>query len=186
MSEEAIRLRRGHRDDAPALADFAARTFAETFGPDNDPADMALHLTSKYGVARQTQELTDPDYLTLLMEEADGRLIAYAQVRRSVPPECVTTDGPVELHRFYVDASFHGRGLAAGLMDAVLDAAAELGGRSLWLNVWSRNARAIRFYEKCGYREVGSIVFHLGSDPQHDLVLARILAPDQPLVDGPG
>lgn len=43
----------------------------------------------------------------------------------------------------------------------------------LWLGVNSQNGRAIRFYEKSGFRRVGSKPFRLGSTVEHDFVLER-------------
>ena len=69
-------IRPGTAADAAALADFAARTFAETFAADCAPADMEEHLARAYGIAQQTAELTDPGTATLLAEEA-GTLVGY-------------------------------------------------------------------------------------------------------------
>jgi len=41
--------------------------------------------------------------------------------------------------------------------------------------VWERNPRAIAFYRKCGFAEVGTHTFVFGTDRQRDLVLARAL-----------
>ena len=60
-------------------------------------------------------------------------------------------------------------------MQASLRAAAEAGGRGIWLGVNSQNARAIRFYEKSGFRKVGTKSFSLGSTVEHDFVLERAL-----------
>jgi ribosomal protein S18 acetylase RimI-like enzyme len=45
----------------------------------------------------------------------------------------------------------------------------------LWLGVWERNARALAFYSRWGFTEVGEMHFLLGNDPQRDLVLALAL-----------
>jgi ribosomal protein S18 acetylase RimI-like enzyme len=45
----------------------------------------------------------------------------------------------------------------------------------MWLGVWEYNPRAQRFYEKNGFRIVGSHVFLLGEDPQTDLLMQREL-----------
>jgi ribosomal protein S18 acetylase RimI-like enzyme len=60
-------------------------------------------------------------------------------------------------------------------MAASLDAARELGGRTLWLSVWERNPRAIAFYEKTGFRNAGTKDFWVGSDRQTDFVLVADL-----------
>jgi ribosomal protein S18 acetylase RimI-like enzyme len=165
-----FRVRRAVPDDAGALASFAARTFAETFGPDNRPQDLATHLGSRFGVAQQTRELTDPNCRTVLIEN-QGRIAAFAQIRIGEHPPCVTGESPVEIHRFYVDAPWHGRGLAQRLINAAREAARELGGKSIWLAVWEHNPRAIAFYEKSGFRDVGNTTFVLGADVQTDRVM---------------
>jgi ribosomal protein S18 acetylase RimI-like enzyme len=167
-------IRHGTVADAAALASFAARTFAEAFASDNTEADMAAHLERSYGVAQQTTELSDANVTTLLAHR-DHVLVAYAQVRRARPPALVPDPDAIELHRFYVDRPAHGTGVAQLLMAAVFDAARAAGSRHLWLGVFERNPRAIAFYRKSGFHDVGSQVFVLGSDRQTDRVmLARV------------
>ena len=168
-------IRAGTVQDAAALAAFAARTFAETFAADNSVADMQAHVSRAYGVAQQTAELTSPSVITLIAE-ADGRLVGYAQLRRGPAPPCVQPEETVELHLFYVDAPAHGTGVAQGLMAAVRDAAGAAGAGHVWLGVWERNARAIRFYAKCGFVDVGSHDFVLGTDRQTDRVMVAPVA----------
>ncbi|MBC7788550.1 MAG: GNAT family N-acetyltransferase [Anaerolineae bacterium] len=165
-----IRLRRAEPADAADVAAFAARTFAEAFGADNHPADMAAHLAGAYGVAQQTRELTDPEYITVLVQNDSG-LLAYAQLRQHEPPPNVMERASVELRRFYVDSGWHGRGIAQRLMMHVFETARELGGDAIWLSVWERNPRAIAFYVKCGFRDVGVTDFYVGSDRQTDRVM---------------
>jgi GNAT superfamily N-acetyltransferase len=112
--------------------------------------------------------------VTLLLEE-DSALAAYAQVRRNDAPIEPPLESAVELWRFYVDRRWHGRGLAAPLMDAAKKAAGALGARQLWLSVWERNPRAVAFYTKSGFRIVGSKDFWVGSDRQTDHVMVADL-----------
>jgi GNAT superfamily N-acetyltransferase len=171
LIEPFFAIRRAEPADAGPLAEFAARIFDETFGPDNRPEDMAAHLANRFGVRQQTEEILNPEVVTLLVEE-QGRLIAFTQVTTiHPPPACVTGEAPVEIGRFYVDRPWQGKGLAQGLMAAAKDAARELGGRTVWLAVWEHNPRAIAFYEKHGFRDVGSQPFRLGSDLQTDRVM---------------
>jgi ribosomal protein S18 acetylase RimI-like enzyme len=109
--------------------------------------------------------------ITVLAERGDD-IVGYALLRRGVSPPDIPLDGPVEIYRFYVDAPAHGTGVAQRLMAESLDAAQDLGGRRVWLGVWERNARAIAFYMKCGFRDIGTQYFQLGGDRQTDRVLA--------------
>ena len=56
-------------------------------------------------------------------------------------------------------------------MKASLDTSASLGATNVWLGVWEKNERGIAFYAKCGFRDVGSHLFLVGSDLQTDRVM---------------
>lgn len=163
-------VRRAVPSDAAALAELGARTFADAFGAQNRPEDMEAYLAKTYGEALQRREIENPEIVTLLAQEGE-MLVAFAQLRRSR-----SEHGDVELARFYVHRDHHGRGAAQTLMQAALDAARELGGTTLWLGVWEHNPRAIRFYEKWGFRDVGSQPFLVGSDLQTDRVMTFVIS----------
>ena len=155
------RIRRATPDDAAAIADIAERVFVRTFEPDNDPINVAAHVRSAFGEAIQREELADPT-VTYLLVEVDAHLAAFAQLKAGATDPSVHGEAPFEIQRFYVDHDYHGRGVAAHLMDACIEAAQKQGGQTLWLGVWERNARAIRFYEKRGFVDVGGKTFLMG------------------------
>jgi GNAT superfamily N-acetyltransferase len=170
LEPDSLHIRIAVESDAPALAAFAARTFEETFGPQNRPEDLRAHLSKAFGLAQQTQELLNPDMATLLGFHG-ATLVAFAQVKRQGPPPDIHIEAPVEVHRFYVDRSAHGKGVAQQLMRAVHTTARGFGGQALWLGVWERNPRAIAFYQKVGFVDRGSQAFFVGQDRQTDRVL---------------
>lgn len=159
---------------AAALSDVMERTFRATFGEFTAEEPMAEHCRSSYGEAIQRAEIGDPDITTLLC--TDGQSIAgFTQVRSGKHPTCVTASRPVEIHRIYVDAPWHGKGVATLLMQAACDDAAKRGADRVWLGVWENNARALRFYAKHGFVEVGEHVFHVGSEAQRDILMSRAI-----------
>jgi ribosomal protein S18 acetylase RimI-like enzyme len=62
-------------------------------------------------------------------------------------------------------------------MAAARAAAREFGGQHLWLSVWERNPRALSFYKKEDFVDVGSADFYVGSDRQTDRILLASLQP---------
>ena|SRR6187402_588648 len=161
-------------DRAAELAQVMERTFRDTFGASTGEEHMAEHCRSSYGEAIQRAEILDPDITTVLCIDGDA-IAGFAQVRTGNRPSCVDASRPVELHRIYVESPWHGRGVAALLMQAALDDAARRGADGVWLGVWENNPRAIRFYAKFGFTEVGEHLFHVGSDAQRDLLMSRPL-----------
>jgi RimJ/RimL family protein N-acetyltransferase len=172
---EDVQLRLGLPSDAAALASLAESTFRDAFAADNTPEDMAAHCVKAYGPAQQLAELQDPRMSTIVAVQGT-RLVAFAQLRDAAGPACVPTDQPIlELQRFYVSREWHSRGLAQQLMQRVFDVARERKSARVWLGVFQLNVRAIAFYRKMGFSEIGSHVFVLGSDPQQDHIMLRTL-----------
>jgi ribosomal protein S18 acetylase RimI-like enzyme len=168
-------IRRAAAYDAPELAALAERTFRDAFAHANRPEDMDLQCQSSYSAERQAGEIADPETTTLVCEQ-DGALVGFGQLRWHAPDAGVIGARPVEIERFYVDRRYHGTGVAQALMAALQDAAAAGAADVLWLGVWEYNPRAIAFYAKAGFTQVGERVFVLGRDPQRDLVLSKNLA----------
>lgn len=167
-----LAVRRAGLHDARSLAELAETTFRDTFAVQNTEEDMRLHCERSYGETLQAAEIASPDRITWLAE-AGGRLVGYAQVRWAEAPACVAASKPGEVQRLYVVKDWQGRGVAQALMHASLAAIGERGSDVAWLGVWERNLRAISFYRKFGFAEVGAHVFPLGQDPQRDIVMAR-------------
>ena len=168
-----VTTRRGLPDDAARISAFAARVFHESFAADNDPGDMAAYMASAFTPERQRDELADPAN-TWVLAESDGELVGYALIKRGEDaPECVTVKPSAELSRLYVDRRWHGAGIAQRLMNGALEDAWDRRARGLWLGVWEHNVRAVRFYAKHGFVDIGSHEFVLGSDVQTDRVMWR-------------
>ena len=169
---EKINIRYANASDNALLAELGARTFFDTFAADNTPEDMAAYLAASFSPAKQAAELVDPGTV-FLIAEIDGVAAGYARLRQGQPPVCITGSQPIEIVRFYSSKEWIGRGVGAVLIQACLDEAEKRGCDTIWLDVWERNLRAIAFYSKWGFVQVGTQTFQLGNDLQHDLLLQR-------------
>ena len=174
MTAIDLTLRPAGLDDAAAIASFAEHVFRDTFGPHNRADDMDTYCCTAFSLDQLRRELADPDCYTVLAI-AGGELAGYAQLHAGPPPPCVTGPGPLELKRLYVDRRWHGSGVARTLMTHTIEIAQARGARTLHLSVWQHNHRAIAFYAKYGFEQVGSAPFQLGTDVQLDPVMMRSL-----------
>ena len=167
-----VKIRHAGREDAGLLAEFGARTFAETFAADNTQEDMTAYIDASFNLAQQTAELAHPAS-TFLIAEVGGVAAGYAQLQSGPPAEGVRGAQPIELVRLYVSREWLGRGVGEALMRRCVDEARQTGHGTIWLGVWERNGRAQAFYRKWNFRAVGEDVFQLGSDPQRDILMER-------------
>jgi GNAT superfamily N-acetyltransferase len=175
-SPSPIAVRKASAQDNVLLSTLGAETFLDAFGPDNVPEDMRLYLQQSFSPAIQAAELADP-FSQFLIAEVANEPVGYARLLEGAPSVRLTSARPVELVRLYARSSWVGRKVGATLMDACFAEAAARGHDVIWLGVWERNARAIAFYRKRGFTEIGSHEFRLGNDIQIDLLMARSLIP---------
>jgi diamine N-acetyltransferase len=169
-----LSIRRARPSEAEALAGLMERSFRDAFGPANKPEHLAAHVARSYGAEIQRKEIADPS-LIVLVAETKGSLCGYAQLREGDYPLEVTGPRPIQLWRFYLDQAWLGKGVAQALMEAVKQEARSRGARTLWLGVWEENPRGIAFYRKVGFSDVGKFLFHVGDDPQQDLIMTHSL-----------
>ena len=172
-----ITIREADAADARLLTDLAYRTFWDAFAhhPKNAPDDLSHYMRQAFNVGQIEAELAEPQN-TFLIAEKDGELAGYAKLVFGRTEPGVTADRPVELSRLYAHQRFLGEGVGQRLMDECFARALAAGCDVMWLGVWEYNPRAMRFYEKNGFRQIGSHVFLLGQDPQTDLLMQKELA----------
>lgn len=174
-SDPIFSVRRAVPADAMLLARIGARLFEQTFGAANDREDMEAYLASAFSIEHETEILADPMRGAWIAEDAGRATIGYAVLRRGSTANGVLATKPAEVQRVYTDQAWHGRGVGDALVRACYDQARTWHCDMLWLGVWEKNPRAIAFYEKKGFRKVGRQTFLLGSDVQHDFVMALSL-----------
>ena len=173
--KKEMNIRYANKNDSSLLAELGRKTFYDTFSEYNTPEDMEKYLSEHYLPEIQTSEIQDPNTVFLIVEE-NGVPVGYTKLKGQSKGNGVTGTKPMELQRIYTIREYIGKGVGAELMKAGIREARERGFNCLWLGVWEKNERAIKFYEKWGFKKVGSYTFVLGEDQQKDLTMELILA----------
>ena len=157
MSAE-ITIRRAETGDARLIATLATVTFFEAYFEQDDPPDLADYIAASFSVDVVAEELADPETFYFLVHR--GRpAVGYAKLRDKEPHASVTSRDAIELQRIYAVERVWGSGVGEQLLRYCIEFAKDLGKSVLWLGVWEENPRAIRFYEKHGFKRVGTLEF---------------------------
>jgi diamine N-acetyltransferase len=165
-------IREAASGDAALLEDLSVRTFKSAYKPQLADEELSDYAALTFSLENIQRELNDPACKFLLAYEGDTT-VGYAMLRTGDPPADISGPNPVELARIYLTEDVIGKGCGTTLMDACLQVAKDSGHETMWLGVWEKNNRAIRFYEKWGFTTVGSIEFEFGDEVQTDLVMVR-------------
>jgi ribosomal protein S18 acetylase RimI-like enzyme len=172
----SITIRQADTEDAKLLTDLAYTTFWDAFAhhPKNAPDDLNHYMRQAFSLEQISAELEDEKNV-FLIAELEGEAAGYAKIVIDNVEPGITAERPVELSRLYSHQKHLGQGIGQSLMEACFQRAREERRDVMWLGVWEYNPRAQRFYEKNGFRVVGSHTFLLGSDEQTDLLMQREL-----------
>jgi GNAT superfamily N-acetyltransferase len=169
-----MNIRYGAIADAQLLSELGARTFYDTFAQDNTPENIDAYLQRSFSPEIQFKELADPGVI-FLIAEFEGIPVGYAQLILDSQDEPIKGLKPLEVRRIYASIEHLGKGVGKELMQATIREAQRRNCECIWLGVWEKNQRAIDFYRKWGFREVGSHIFSVGDDPQTDFIMELVL-----------
>jgi len=153
-----IQYRPARPDDALCLGVLSTQVFLDTYAKDGIRPMLAREALANHSVACYEALLADARK-TILVAERDGHLVAFSVVddaqRLEGRPEAVSA----KLEHLYVQAPFTGRGVGRDLLRQAEKAAAARGAEMLWLTAWVGNTRALRFYPRCGYDDLGETMY---------------------------
>lgn len=177
-----LQFRKATIDEAASLCDFARRIFIEAFGPDNDPEHIADYVSKAFTPEKIRDELADPQNVFILAEH-ESAPVAYYKLQLNFDrsdssfPALVLEKPSTLLERFYVDAHCRGHGVAHQLMTHCIQQAQLHNKAIIFLGVWEHNLRALKFYQKWDFTQIGTHTFVLGDKKQLDYWMGRSLSP---------
>jgi GNAT superfamily N-acetyltransferase len=162
--------------EADRLSALMRRLFLAAYRDCSSERNVQAFLDTVYTPARQLAELKDPAIHTCVLEDGD-HWAGFAQLRLAARrPDCVPLANGAELGRIYLDPAYQGRALGATLHEHIAGIARDHGRDGLWLNVWQLAPKAVAFYERQGFRIVGTTDFIVGDDAKTDWLMYRRFA----------
>lgn len=171
---ENIVLKKVSLKESDQLQKIGRQTFSETFSTFNTEENMKEYLEKEFSDEKLNIELADPNsefYFAILNE----KVIGYLKINLGQSQTEIKDANALEIERIYVLKEFQGKMVAPLLFEKALEISKKKNMDYLWLGVWEKNERAIRFYRKNGFVEFDKHLFRLGNDEQTDLMMKRKL-----------
>ncbi|MDC6391030.1 GNAT family N-acetyltransferase [Maribacter sp. PR1] len=156
--------------DLEHLISVSKMTFVHAFKEQNNPDDFNTYIDQAFSREQLHTELTNPNtefYFVYLK----GQLVAYFKLNQSDAQSDIRRNDSMELERIYVLKAFQGKQLGKKILDWVKSKVSKAHKSFLWLGVWEKNQRAIKFYERYGFYKFGTHPYFIGSDEQTDWLM---------------
>lgn len=170
-----IKIREATTLDAALIADISRETFYETFASQNSVEDMKKFMNEQFTREKLIAEVSESSNLFFLAF-ADDTPAGYAKIRGGERYAEFNNRPSVEIARIYATTASIGKGIGSSLMQKCIDTASSMKKEIIWLGVWEKNQRAIDFYTKWGFQQFGTHTFLLGSDPQTDWLMMKVIS----------
>jgi len=169
-----LQLRLARADDALCLSALATQVYLDTYAVLGIRTSVAEYVRTSFSTATMQNLLANPEVM-LCVAELNEHMVGFAQVGLDSAQPLVQAMRPAELDRLYVQRPFLGQRVGAQLLREAEELAAQRGAAALWCSTWVHNVRALRFYERQGYANLGSSVFVLGQERHDNRVLSKNL-----------
>lgn len=175
MPIESIHIREVRQEEIGQLVQMAREAFLQAFTEGNKPKNVAHYLDEAFTEKQFEKEWRDDGSQFFVVDRA-GQIIGYTKVNEVPSQTDIHDPDSLEVARLYVLEDYLGLGVGKKLLDMNIALAKQKGKSYLWLGVWEKNARAIRFYEKNGLKIFGSHPFPFGDEIQTDYLMRIDLA----------
>ncbi len=170
----SISIIRAQTEHAKPLSEFSSGAFQDAYAFANTQEDMEQYITEHFTVAEIRKEIaTLNTYLFIALLE--NKIVGYVKLGTATSPEQLNGKPAIEIERLYVDKTLQSQNIGATLMKHSISFSKELGKKIIWLGVWKKNARAVKFYEREGFKKFGETIFTLGRDLQEDFLMKKEL-----------
>lgn len=161
--------------DAATIALLARITFGATFGHlFRDSMDLQNYYQKLFAVEKIRNGIAKAENLFWLAT-MDELPVGYAKLKLNSPTPSLDSVAVCQLQKIYILADVIGTGVGRQLQEIVLNTARDLAFQDLWLSVLHSNERALRFYKKNGYQEIGSHDYSIGKEDFHFKLMHLVL-----------
>jgi ribosomal protein S18 acetylase RimI-like enzyme len=167
-----MKIRKADIKDAELLVELGCKTFYDTYHEQNTVDDMEQYLSANFTLQHIKEEILDASndfYVAEKKEEVTG----YIKISESATPKEISHLKSLEIAKIYTLKNVHGKGVGTLLLHKAFEIAKQREKDAVWLCVWQKNDKAIRFYKKHGFVIIAKASFVLGTDVQDDWIMAK-------------
>ena len=168
-----IKIKTAKEEDTDVLALLGRLTWTESHGHYiDDKNDVSKYLNENFSVSKIKQEINDPKKLFYIIYVNDLP-VGYGKLIVNATQESVASQNSCQLQRIFILNEFIPLKIGQQLLSFLVEQAKALQLDTMWLTVYIKNNRAIRFYEKNEFKNVGDINFVVNGKEYENIVFSK-------------
>jgi ribosomal protein S18 acetylase RimI-like enzyme len=152
------------------LLPVAKKTFFDAYAHLSSPDDFNAYSNAAFNEEKLLSELNNPNssfYFAMIGNAPAGYLkLNYGDAQKEFQ------DGnAMEAERLYVLKEHHNKQIGKQLLQFAIQIARDKNLQYIWLSVWDKNLRAIRFYERNNFKITDTHTFPFGDEKDDDFLM---------------
>ena len=168
-----ISINKANETNAAVLALLGTMTFIESHGPFiDDREELMVYIETAFSVSKTRQDINNPKHLFYIMYHNDLP-IGYAKLVLNATHEAVRSQNPCQLERIYILKDFIPLKVGQQFLTFLEEKAKALEMDSMWLSVYTKNYRALKFYEKNNFKKTGRSIFTVSGKAYENSIFSK-------------
>ncbi len=168
-----ISFRKPPTEDALRISLLFKQVYLQTYAKEGISHEFANFISKKFSPEAVAQNIERSDQSLLIAYFKDNP-VGIAQVIHKSRCPIGNVEMP-ELDKLYVLERFHGKSIGHVLLKEIEKLVVRSGYKEICLEVYSKNPRAIAFYESKGYSTIGTVDFVMETNTYENFVMTKKL-----------
>lgn len=168
-----IKIKIATKADTEVLALLGRLTWAESHGHYiEDKNDVLKYLNENFSVFKTKQNISNPNQLFYIIY-VDDLPVGYAKLVVNASNENITSQNSCQLERIFILNDFIPLKIGQQLLTFVEEQSKKMQLDTMWLTVYIKNNRAIRFYKRNEFKNVGELNFVVNGKGYENIVFSK-------------
>ncbi len=168
-----IKIIKAKERDSEVIALLGTITYTESHGHFiDDRNDLMKYNEDAFSVSKTKLDINNPNIIFYIMYK-DNLPIGYAKLVLNAFHENGTLQDGCQLERIYILNDFIPLKIGYQFLNFLEEKVKALKLNTLWLSVYTKNTRAINFYQRNEYKETGKSVFLVNGKEYENKVFSK-------------
>lgn len=167
-----ITIREATQADLKSLAVLKQQVWISTYATQGITEEFSNYVLSEYSVENVSRTISDNRKLILLATHHEC-VIGCAEIILSPKSPVNSVEPCIEISTLYILERFQGVGVGKRLLAKCISEVRNLEYNKIWLTVYHKNYKAIDFYTKQNFTDIGETDFILGNEKHKNIILIK-------------
>lgn len=170
---DSINIIEAQVSDAKHIALLGRVTFSETFGHlFREKKELYEYYERTFSVEKIRKSLKKPNNV-FWIASVNELPVGYAKLKLDSPSAFIDSKNVSQLQKIYVLKDFLSMKIGLKIQEKIMLRAKEHGSEYIWLSVLDENDRAINFYYKNKFVELGNHNFQIGQEKFEFITMSK-------------